>query len=281
MSAHRIYPIGTHCKECNGTLPIMAKGLCKKCYMRLWARRKSNGGSREEYLTAKTKNSKERKSGTCKTCGRTGKIQSLEQCPRCYKKAVEVIIVCTRCNRERGHAGLGLCHSCYVNTVTNKRKTKKTICSICQQEKIYKAKGLCSDCYRRQHKKNWQKPIIVCSKCGKESKHESLGMCAKCYWIASNGKSRNQIRNSKKKNLPATLTKEEWENILEKHNYSCVYCGISNVPLAQEHWIPMSKGGGYTVDNIVPACKRCNSRKHTMTGDEFLAILQKEKEYAG
>ena len=31
--------------------------------------------------------------------------------------------------------------------------------------------------------------------------------------------------------------------------------------LHQEHFIPLSKGGGYTHNNIIPACRSCNSSK--------------------
>ena len=31
--------------------------------------------------------------------------------------------------------------------------------------------------------------------------------------------------------------------------------------LHQEHFIPLSKGGEYTHNNIIPACKSCNSSK--------------------
>lgn len=69
-----------------------------------------------------------------------------------------------------------------------------------------------------------------------------------------------QRRNNKKKLLPATFTSEDWVVALEHFGHRCAYCGTDD-PLAQEHFIPLSKGGGYTPDNIVPACKSCNSSK--------------------
>jgi len=70
--------------------------------------------------------------------------------------------------------------------------------------------------------------------------------------------------------LPATLTAEQWQEILEEYDYKCAYCGRGDVPLEQEHKMPVSRGGGYTKDNIVPACRACNLRKGTKTSDEFL-----------
>lgn len=58
------------------------------------------------------------------------------------------------------------------------------------------------------------------------------------------------------------LTKEEWQEILQRYFYRCYYCfGYSKTQLTQDHYIPVSRGGKHTKSNIVPACKACNSRK--------------------
>lgn len=81
------------------------------------------------------------------------------------------------------------------------------------------------------------------------------------------GRSRfkEERRRSRKAGLPATLTNEEWDAILLAHSHQCAYCGIKPATgervLEQDHVIPVTAGGGYTADNIVPACKSCNSAK--------------------
>lgn len=82
-----------------------------------------------------------------------------------------------------------------------------------------------------------------------------------------------QKYKAKKRNLPATLTQEEWEVIKAKHFYRCHYCGQKK-ELIREHVIPVSKEGGYTKENIVPACKGCNSSKHTMSKKKFQKRLK-------
>lgn len=90
---------------------------------------------------------------------------------------------------------------------------------------------------------------------------------------------RNKMKYRQRKNsLPDTLTEDEWQEILEKYHHLCAYCGTGTEPLYEEHWIPVSRGGGRTKENIVPSCHRCNSRKGTMTGDEFLDLLDLEKQ---
>jgi len=71
---------------------------------------------------------------------------------------------------------------------------------------------------------------------------------------------RGARRRSLKKNVISTLTKEQWEGIKKDFNNTCCYCG-KEIQLAQEHFIPLSKGGEYTSNNILPSCKHCNSSK--------------------
>lgn len=70
-----------------------------------------------------------------------------------------------------------------------------------------------------------------------------------------------QKRRAKKLLLLSTLTIEQWETIKDHFNNKCCYCG-KELSLAQEHFIPLSKGGEYTLNNIIPCCKQCNSSKH-------------------
>lgn len=53
----------------------------------------------------------------------------------------------------------------------------------------------------------------------------------------------------------------EWQSILEKHGHRCAYCGRGDLPLEQDHVVPLSRGGRHIASNIVPACKPCNASK--------------------
>ncbi|QGQ19056.1 HNH endonuclease [Cellulomonas sp. JZ18] len=41
----------------------------------------------------------------------------------------------------------------------------------------------------------------------------------------------------------------------------CAYCGARDVPLQRDCVLPISRGGRYTLDNVVPACGACNASK--------------------
>lgn len=58
------------------------------------------------------------------------------------------------------------------------------------------------------------------------------------------------------------------ENIYKRDNYECVYCG-SNKNLTLDHVIPQSKGGKDSWDNLVTACRTCNSEKADLTLEEY------------
>jgi len=59
----------------------------------------------------------------------------------------------------------------------------------------------------------------------------------------------------------STLTHDQWQEILKAYDYKCAYCGTSKKKLTQDHIIPISKGGEHTVQNVIPACMRCNREK--------------------
>ena len=57
------------------------------------------------------------------------------------------------------------------------------------------------------------------------------------------------------------LTLAQWRGIQQAYHYCCAYCGIKPTCLTMDHIVPIAKGGSHTSNNIVPACKSCNSRK--------------------
>jgi 5-methylcytosine-specific restriction endonuclease McrA len=41
----------------------------------------------------------------------------------------------------------------------------------------------------------------------------------------------------------------------------CAYCGAVDTPLQRDCVLAVSRGGRYTLDNVVPACSSCNASK--------------------
>ena len=57
--------------------------------------------------------------------------------------------------------------------------------------------------------------------------------------------------------------------VLRRDNHQCRYCGLSadESPLTIDHVVPVSLGGSDAPDNLVAACKDCNSGKSSSAPD--------------
>ena len=75
------------------------------------------------------------------------------------------------------------------------------------------------------------------------------------------GKIARRLRNQE--NPVNDLTIAQWREILIVFGYRCAYCNRKMQRLTQDHITPLSKGGPHTMSNVVPACRSCNSKKHT------------------
>ena len=76
------------------------------------------------------------------------------------------------------------------------------------------------------------------------------------------------------------FTPEEWKTKLDAHNRTCYYCGVEEFELEDrlqvDHVIPLSDpNSSNSIDNVVPCCKSCNSRKHNKPVEVFIAELNK------
>lgn len=56
------------------------------------------------------------------------------------------------------------------------------------------------------------------------------------------------------------LTDEQWSRLTAAWG-GCAYCGADDRALQRDCVQALSRGGRYTLDNIVPACGACNASK--------------------
>jgi 5-methylcytosine-specific restriction endonuclease McrA len=54
----------------------------------------------------------------------------------------------------------------------------------------------------------------------------------------------------------------------------CAYCGATVASLQRDCVLPISRGGRYTLDNVVPACRSCNTSK---CGAEVTGWLRRKR----
>lgn len=82
-----------------------------------------------------------------------------------------------------------------------------------------------------------------------------------------------------RKGAEGFFTASEWQELVALYEHACAYCGAIG-PLEQDHCVPLDRGGTNWIENILPACRVCNARKHLMTEEEFRARLAAEREAA-
>jgi 5-methylcytosine-specific restriction endonuclease McrA len=57
------------------------------------------------------------------------------------------------------------------------------------------------------------------------------------------------------------LDQEQWEALVAAWG-GCAYCGTTaTADLQKDCMLPISRGGRYTLINVVPACRSCNASK--------------------
>jgi len=155
--------------------------------------------------------------------------------------------------------------------------------------------GLHNDCkkchnfYHKQHRienkerdKQWsesnREEVLQYKKKYRQKHKEDIKEKNKQWFSENKGKniSYRQKRKALKCQLSNTLTIQQWKNIKLSFNNCCAYCG-KELPLAQEHFIALSKGGEYTQNNIITSCKSCNSSK---SNKDFFTWYSKYKYYS-
>jgi 5-methylcytosine-specific restriction endonuclease McrA len=69
------------------------------------------------------------------------------------------------------------------------------------------------------------------------------------------------------------LSDAQWAALREAWG-GCAYCGAVGEPLQRDCVLALSRGGRYTLENIVPACGACNTSK---CNDEVTGWLRRKR----
>lgn len=74
-------------------------------------------------------------------------------------------------------------------------------------------------------------------------------------------------RRARKKVGGGTVTKKEWQAILDKYGHKCLYPDCERTDVTMDHVVPLSRGGTHTADNVQPLCAHHNQTKYVQTVD--------------
>lgn len=74
------------------------------------------------------------------------------------------------------------------------------------------------------------------------------------------------------------ITPEEWMEKLASYEGLCHWCEEPHGEIPHmEHVMPVALGGLHEIENVVPACQRCNFRKGIKHPDDWRVQLKQEK----
>ena len=102
-----------------------------------------------------------------------------------------------------------------------------------------------------------------------ESVKEANRVRASAWVKANRERAQAHVRNSMMRHRAGkrlVLPADDWLMCLQVFDRRCAYCMSHESVcgrLHQEHVVPVSRGGEHSSDNVVPACRSCNFRKHT------------------
>jgi 5-methylcytosine-specific restriction endonuclease McrA len=89
------------------------------------------------------------------------------------------------------------------------------------------------------------------------------------------GRKRRAARRRKRRmdRVEHDLSASQWTALTAAWG-GCAYCGETTQPLQRDCVLALSRGGRYTLENIVPACRSCNTSK---CNDEVTTWLRRKR----
>ena len=94
--------------------------------------------------------------------------------------------------------------------------------------------------------------------------------------MAGNGTRRARAAKKRKRRMDRAdndLSGDQWEALKTAWG-GCAYCGESTAPMQRDCVLALSRGGRYTLTNVVPACRSCNASK---SNDEVTSWMRRKK----
>lgn len=227
--------------------------VCKKCERELDA---------SELYFYKKKSGKYGLEAICKEC--RGFSFGEPQIKKTQKNIKEGFKTCTKCNEEY------LATTEYFSKETRGKYGVSSYCKKCKslldkerKEKTGNAK------WKEWYKANRERMVYKAVQYITDNKDAVNERRRKYYSKCDKVKIYNRRRESKKNNVVATLTTEDWNECLAYFDYKDAYTGEIMEIISQDHVIPVDDGGAYCKKNIIPCESRINSSKGNRDFEEW------------
>lgn len=211
-----------------------------------------------------------------------------------YKKS-GISSKCKICVREISRNKQGYYEHDFERRCDEAKSRGYRVCLICKEEypenaeNFYKNKDqfscYCKPCHQelnrnntREWRQNNREYIVKKALEWTKNNPDKARVINARYRQTENSKQRKRISNvnrrARKRDLPNTLTREQWQQCLDYWDNSCCICGRKSVPdelsIAQEHWIALAdkreNNPGTVAVNILPMCHHNNNKHHNVSG---------------
>lgn len=168
-------------------------------------------------------------------------------------------------------------NSFYKNKLKNNNFRYHSYCKSCEINKSIKRNKLHYDDMLASQIKYNQTPKRKLEMRKRSDKQRKDG--GQKIWQQNNPDKCNEYGRNKRQNQTHNISKPEWEYCKEYFNYECAYCGL---PLEDHYRIYAGKqqkvdfhkehvvhDGSNALDNCVPSCGSCNSKKWKLIFEEW------------
>lgn len=195
------------------------------------------------------------------------KSQFVAKCRECYCKGGKFVKipeegykVCVDCNKEL------LANNANFHRSPTGKLGFKAACKTCCNKRAAEYYKRNDEKRREFNRKHYEENREVIQKRHKEYKRNNPHIHA----------GYTTRRRTRLAGLAHSFSEEEWNVCKERFNQKCAYCG-QDEKLMRDHFIPLSKGGEFTKNNVIPSCNKCNASKNDR---DFFEWYPRFKEYS-
>jgi len=174
------------------------------------------------------------------------------------------------CHPDKPHNAHGLCRKCYRQSHHVKNREK----DLAKNKTYYASKKPAMRAAHKAWYNNNKSTVLARSKEWQRANPDKV-IEAQRKWRAANKELVREwmrISYERRKLALGNFTSAQWEARCEYYGWRCAYCKRNDVPITIDHRIPISRGGTHWPSNLVPACRKCNSRKMNKKPNEWKVV---------
>lgn len=179
---------------------------------------------------------------------------------------------------------------CVCAAVTQRLSSKQKRCKPCQAQ--YRAE------YWRAHRRRPEQRVRI-AEWTRNYRDRNRDKVADTFWVWSQKnkerlreqrrqyraanpdtvKHQRRMRRKREQAAGGSYTVEQFVALCQKQDWRCTYCEefVGREKMTADHKMPLVRGGRNDIENIAPACQRCNNRKYDRTPEEFAELLKRRE----